>query len=1684
MNSAEVNELARRAKQYREWSQIAKPRTLKGGAGSTTTPQKFSGKNLDEVGGKLRAYAQELIEKIADVEATEQTQKPAKQESKPASTANKAETKTETKTPQGKKVAKEVKEKTQKRKESKALNEYNALRRRAKELGVKATGKKEELAARVAEAEAKAKAPAENKAATAEEKYEALEKETTKLELAGKLTDEQWKKRQAELRKLKTAAEEAEAEKTVKVTKKGKPAKAEKIKQQPKFVQVEPDLTPMRGKTGRLFGDYMGVEGGEGVVDRALDAAQISKDMAGIVKAIIKKADEKGQREIIQAIKAYDGDPLTLAATVFEAVGGQLAPDVMQSLLEFAQQHQENRLTDNNEQVIRASQEALAAEAEANGMSVEDYKTLLEETGQYSEEAEQAETPWSDPYYDMSTDEYENSQFLTSNNLPKGAVDWGADIRRALISPKTGLLGFLFDYTKRRGQPDPGPTTVNDLLEAIVKALPSNNRYVPLARRLLQLDMQVPVHIYEDPLKLKGVQVLGAYNSGNNFDAKGRRISLYVGEGFDPAHIFATALHEIVHAATIVAYESDSGFRYEIDGLFDKAVAVMDEQNPNWRETDIGNPLTYGLRNQKEFISEAMTSPTFQTWLSRIPSDNTYVNTSLPGSMSGLMRSFVNTVKKFFGYSIRNSLLEDVIIVVDTLGFQTEEEIVQQSEKLNRKLKKRGVKGKNADVVVAMAAPAPLRQQTPNEVLDAQRALSRNVKQVVTNMSKVSTHAAAKGNLAFSNLDVIERNNRSLFDKASEALNKANALTAYYKAKASASVLARKYEKKAHTLLRKLQNVDNTTRSKMEIIMRAVTMANIDPTQPINSQANKHLWTKGGKNQPPRLVKKYADLAPKARQAWIDFEKQNPKGAKLLIEMAELTKEIHDTKVKASLFALGEHFELPRSMINALQRANDSSDIDRIINPDAVKVLKEKMESASPDQKKVLAKVLAEAEAHAEVARSAKKILHDSSIKGWYFPLRRYGDFVVSTGPDVDTKDAFVSFHNTQEEADRVAKEFNKLNPENQATVSLKIKSGVAQADVTAVIGDLQRKFKGDGNKATRDRLKAALAEVMASNAAYQSQLTRANIDGVAAVDMARGFEEYVHVSKYTIGDLLVSHKIAGAINDMNELQANAEGVTEDERIQIGRVVNEIKLRNEADALDRHVSRTQKAVGLVGFFNFLGAPSYWLLNATQTYTVTIPYLTAKYGVKAPAELAKAQGIVLQAVAKALASNDKSYEGFKAQLPPAARKIVEALEAENIIQSTIAHEFGDMLSPNAMNKLRKHALGKPVAHTAELAVSIMEKVPEAVEHYNRISTALAASNLSGGDVTATIDAVQATQFNYDTGNRARLLKQLPGGGGRQLVTPIMMFKTYGIGIARLLYGSILDVVRKEGGRLEAAKLAAGLITSHTLFGGVAGGLMMAPVMAIQAIMNEMFREEGDEWDLEEATEEWGREIAGDTFATAVRRGIPAALLGVDMSRSINLGNLMWMSDDRLDPTKVGSLKEGIFNIVGGPISSYGVNAWSEGVRLIDEGGRNWPEFLEAAIPLKAYRGVSQAIRYNTKGIESRGQLEFVSPEEFSQVFQTLLGFQGTQKTEIQDRYYSDELRKQKRSDRKSQLIRWANDAINNNDAKALGKIMDDIESFNLSLDTDERSSRISPADRAKFRSRLRDRQREFNRKYRY
>ena len=1001
----------------------------------------------------------------------------------------------------------------------------------------------------------------------------------------------------------------------------------------------------------------------------------------------------------------------------------------------------------------------------------------------------------------------------------------------------------------------------------------------------------------------------------------------------------------------------------------------------------------------------------------------------------------------------------------------------------------------------------PEQEQTRNQTLDAQRNAKVSVGEQGRSRVKQAKAAGKAGHLAVSGRDAIERDNRSLFDKAAKKLGIANPLSAFNDAKNHAQTLARKFEKRAHNILKSFRDISKQGRALIEVQMRDITLGNIDPSQPLNSAANAHIWTKPEQNPKPRkkkdgtwytpkakkpqIRKEFLENAKRARDGWLAFKARHPKAAALLQKMAKLTKELHDTKVSYALEALGEAFGFDTATNAALGKAKTAADIDAIIDPNEVEQLTAQLEGKddlvglTKDEKKDLKKKITVAEARHAAASSAKTILHESSIKGWYFPLRRYGDYVVSTGPDVTGRDRYVSFHETQVEAERVANEINaQSSDENQVGVSLKLETTSHTADVKSVLSDLKRRIK---DPETGAKLDGALSEILAANASYQSQVKRHNVDGAASNDMARGFEEYVQVSKYTLGDIRMAHRVSAAIKDMNLVATDFadSGLTNDERIQAGRVKDEITKRNKAEGGDRKKSRFQKIVGTIGFLNFLGAPSYWALNATQTYVVTLPYIMAKYGeAKGFAALLKAQAQVVRAASAAMKSNDKSYEGFKKQLSPDARRIVEALEGDNILQSTIAHEFGDLMDPRGFKKMRDNAMLAPVGKTAELAMTVMEKVPEGIEHFNRISTALAVYSLSDGDYVATRDAVNETQMNYDTNNRARLLKSFPGdtaGTSTPYVTPIMMFKTFGVGMAKLYYGAIFDAVYKKGGRAEALKLAGYLMATHTLFGGVAGGLMVAPIQLAIWALNQTL-EPDDEWKLEDAAAAAGQELAGDWGATAMERGLPAAMLGVDMSRSINLGNLIWMGDDRLDYTEYGDIEQGVFSLLG-PVAQYGAGVGREGLRVLKDDPRaGMSEFIQAAFPVKMGSGITEALRYEREGMRTSNELEMIPKDEWEGFLRTAFGFQTAQKAEAKDAYYSDMRLEMRRSARKNDLVKHANKAVMNNDWERLDKIINDMQSYNLSVP--KAQYRVSSGDMARLRSRRRTAQREYDRKYRY
>jgi hypothetical protein len=1839
---SDTMDLVRRAHSYRESSMVAKPVTQKSGTsiGTVSTPQTFRGKNLDEVGGKLRAIAETLTKELAAVDVPTKkgssiTPKKAKGKAKvektSAVTEAPAKPKKETKGQKVKKQVEKAKAKSKTKKEqSPALKAYNELRRRAKELGVKSTGKKDELAARVAAAEqqrgkksakvttkkvSKREAKAGELAQQAERQRE-IDEQQAADEAYDKLPPKMSEAQQQNMDQLLDFAGHVlskapadfraqalknfvrhfrnvgdgmkglplPAQKTIgkvlgveitspvdqkaigdlmaKASKLQKEQRAEKAGEKAKKTSKKRTANPdkvldskpvplTRGRGISALVEKFGLPPGTSLA-KALESVGISKKAAESLKGIIQKVPDKAQTQILEAVQQYRGpqDNLRLVEQIEEAVVKHVPVEKMQDILTFTEEFHRLSAGAATAEEVFEDQDIADELAQADG-----YRSAAEKA------ALEAEVGWGTTFDDDSGFNYENLKTLVGKlHKEPNAKD------RATLNALEEVLGPIIDsimhlersVDNSQGNVDYGigtdqAATMNDLLDAMLSRLPTNSKYHTLVKQLRSLDLNIPVHFFAATSQITergAAAAKGKYYWDSNQDKSMIAVVTTFGDMSDTV---LTMLHEMVHAATVLKYYGDKRFREITNELYRQALIKLPQNFTNsvWAEqaqiavdkaleAGIGSvgaekaiasflsaaekaaepdmvkvpvEFFYGLVNPKEFLSEAHANPQFQSWLSGFRSTPTKALLRMrvggPTRAASMMQSIMNTIKRIvLRISHRNNILDEVMFLgANDFMKRSEKEAYYKSDKAKysaaivRKIlgNKKGAESLEDPVA-----------KTRNQTNDAVRGAPVSIGDRITDTVKAGRAARGRAHLAISGRDAIERDNRSLFDKAAKKLGIDNPLTRFNDAKNHAQTLARKFEKRAHDILKSFKDISKQARSLMEVQMRDITLGNIDPTQPLNSPANAHIWTKPNPNPKPRqkkdgtwytprakkpkIRKEFRDSAIRARDGWIAFKRRNPKAAATLQKMAKLTKEIHDTKVSYALEALGEAFGFDAATNKALGKAKTVEAIDKIIDPNEVDNLTSQLERAeakddlfalSKDEKKDLKKKIVVAEARAAAASSAKTILHESSIKGWYFPLRRYGSYVVSTGPDVTGQDRYVSFHETQGEAERVASEINAMSSdENQVGVSLKLETTSATADVKSVLSDLKRRIR---DPETGAKLDGALSEILAANATYQSQVKRHNVDGAAANDMARGFEEYVQVSKYSLGDIRMAHRVSKAISDMNLVSTDFadSGLTNDERIQAGRVKDEITKRNKAEGGDRKKNRIQRVVGTLGFLRFLGAPSYWALNSTQTFVVTMPYLAAKYGeMKGPVALFKAQAVVLQAATAAMKSNDKSYEGFKKQLPPDARRLVEAMEGDNIIQSTIAHEFGDMLDPRGFKRMRDNAYLAPVGKGAELALDVMEKVPEGIEHFNRISTALAVYSLSNGDYVATRDAVNETQMNYDTNNRARLLKTLPGdtaGVTTPYVSPIMMFKTFGVGMAKLYYGAIFDAVYKKGGRKEALKLGGYLMATHTVFGGVAGGIMVAPIQLVIWALNQTL-EPDDEWKLEDAAAAAGQELAGDFGAVAFEKGLPAAVLGVDMSRSINLGNLVWMGNDRLDYTEYGAIQEGAFSLFG-PVAQYGAGVMREGARLLTGDPRAGAlEFVQAAFPVKVGSGIAEAIKYSQEGMRTGNELELIPADEFEGFLATILGFQSTQKSQTKDEYYSDMKLEMRRANRKSDLVKHANKAIDRGDWDALDDILDSMMDYNLSVP--EARFRVTAGDMAMLRSRRRTAQREYDRKYRY
>lgn len=1581
-------------------------------------------------------------------------------------------------------------------------------------------------------------------------------------------------------------------------------------------------------------------------LDEAFEKAGVSKSSATKIRGLMGVLDKAGKLELTKIAEEFNrtGDMIRFATQVKDLVGRVPSPALMEAYTEFF-------VAINEQEAAREPtfDDAMDAIQDDYADMTEDERAIAELTGAIEPRIDEQETTLDE--FGVAWSERLRSLY----NLLGGKILGKSN---AVTKADNRILQRAWD--KLRGQLE-GVETIKtgEFIDMMLKVLPSNHRFAHLLQQVKKsnLDLEITITNKADEI-IQTADGTSHSKAGGKFTAnyaspENSTIEILTNENRSGKVFFRTATHELLHAVTVFRYATDTNFRRRMDGLWKKTVLkllsnssqfdpahfedltatnanaaydyilqfLMNE--PGDIDARTVNSL-YGLTSPKEFMAEAFTNIDFQETLAGIKTEPraglTYLDTA-----KSFLKVFINEIKKMLDMSIRNTVLEEVLILAannfDTAAsYSAAASNISLQEAVQRGVLKRnraefgpptmtgmtaralslkdyaksiikavktdtstdeeaisagGQSTRNARIAIELLNDGlaavengkghvlqdhleraisyllqvdkkflqslmdrdprmagiiagslsdeslasvqieegsipdkKVRSTVVNDTADAARLRDSKLKQAFETLADRLKSLPRDVNLGFMNRDVIERNYRELFARASKAAGHlVSPLTVYIKSKQAASRLAEKFALRATAALQKMQKLDNKTRSQVFAMMRDTTLAQVWPHVSLRSKENAHLWSKPNKKNVSKLSPELGEAAKKARKEWLTLNKKNPEAANILIEMAMLTKEIQDRKRIEALQTVGKTYEVDESIIKKLAQLETKEDIQKMfpgmydkdgdLIPDTkdtrpADTLKEKGDSK--EVKKEKAEKLKAWREMRSIARTAEEIVKGTSIKGPYFPLRRYGKYVVSsTEEHNEDGESYVSFHHTRKEAKRVAAALQKKHG-IPTYVTKKAESMTIPRDVESVTSELASRLEGNKEDHMHQRLKTAMIEIMADNTAYASQLKRHGVDGVAADDMGRAFEEYVFVAKYTLGDLATSYEVHQALKDLKELQTRGvqdalrqEGVTDEEALLVGDVVNELAAQNKEDAKDREMSGFQKGVGLIGFFNFLGAPSYWVLNATQTLTVTLPYLGSKWGVKGTTAYTDSAGTIFKAVQAALKSGDKSYEGFKAQLPPAAQKVVAELEAQGIIQSTIAHQFGDIMTPSTLTSIQEFA--GPVGKATATALKLMETIPEGVEKYNRISTALAIYNLSDGDMIAVADGVQATQFNYDSANRARLMKAAPkwaGGGLRALITPMMMFKSYGIGVTRLLYGGAMNAMitrrphesaeQAATRRTEGLKVAGGLIVSHSVFAGVAGGLMTAPVQALIWAFNAAFREAGDEFDPEEAVELYLQDVANDTVAALVSRGVPAAL-GIDMSKSINLGNLIWMGNDRLNLGDEGGVEKVIAAGLG-PVAQWGITSVREGARIYNEDPRgNWYDFAAAALPLKMARGTIRGLKYEMEGVGT-DTLTFIKPEDVTGWIRSAMGFRPTSTVMVTDYEYNQMGREARRSSRKSALIIRAMEA---NTSSKRAAVWEEIESFNRSLE--RRGDWIRRGDVARLKSGRRSRQRQYDRERR-
>ena len=667
---------------------------------------------------------------------------------------------------------------------------------------------------------------------------------------------------------------------------------------------------------------------------------------------------------------------------------------------------------------------------------------------------------------------------------------------------------------------------------------------------------------------------------------------------------------------------------------------------------------------------------------------------------------------------------------------------------------------------------------------------------------------------------------------------------------------------------------------------------------------------------------------------------------------------------------------------------------------------------ADPDNSKVAEAFGDKWPTNRQIARGMAQLHGMGFVQGDYFPLRRFGNYVVRYGDPKDPARYGVEMFESYTKANARRAELVRQGRDDVMQVAKKDDTHLADlASRPALADELATSMRSKGLDAAHiEHVTSLMNDILLRHATHseaaRARMARKGVRG-ASTDQARVLASDFVSKQARFGYMLHGLDRARRLAEMHDEARAHEGPTGTPGAAVRAMSVYQEMAKRTTRPEEHDNLLRKVGAVANGFSFtqsLMSPSHMLTSTLETHGNSLALLGARHGYTRTAlaltrALAEASPSVaggakntIKALGNRLKVSDwnlvKAVVDEMSSKPRAdkvgLRMLGDELVRTGLIDHTQLQDIRQAMSP-AGN------VGNTAQKTWNIFYNSNAAMAHAVDVMNKLAVAKAAYDLEmrkngGNRQLATDYAIQTARRvmpNYTIGNRERIA-QGPIAGS------LLQFKRYGMHMYALMANLAREAAHGPN-KLESAKALAGILGTHAMMAGVLT-LIADPLRYIggaydiatgaPSFHNYQNNARGFLADV------FGREL-GETIAL----GLPH-LFGQDLHRRVGVANLLEV------PEMDGFNKKGAAQVLLG----LATGATGENLQNLVDGAAKFMHgdvqgFLTTAIP-RVFRDAMKGVSLATQGLKDPTGKVIIPPEKIrtATAITQALGIQPTQVSE--------------------------------------------------------------------------------------